>query len=364
MTTATPGRRRLLTLLLAGTSMLVALGLCELLVRWARPAFIPQPDPIRNPFWHYDAELGWAHEPGQKGSFSRAEFTHPVSINSLGWRDRERAIDKPAGVTRLAVLGDSFTWGHGVADEEIFTRLLERRLPGVEALNFGLSASATDQQLLILRRYALSYAPDLVLVMVSRNDFIGNLAEREGIYPKPRFVLRPGGALELVNVPVPRVPEAARTARWLRGHSALWNLIEWRFAADPERAQEPGADPYEMTCALLEAIRGEAQAAGARMAAALASSNAHTYLDPIPSLEARRFESVKECGAARGFPVLDLVPAFRAAARAGPGGGRVELFYPLDKHWNARGHEAAADELARLLAEEHLVPVGVHAGRL
>ena len=47
MTAATPGRRRLLTLLLAGASVLVALGLSEMLVRWARPAFIPQPDPVR-----------------------------------------------------------------------------------------------------------------------------------------------------------------------------------------------------------------------------------------------------------------------------------------------------------------------------
>lgn len=348
---------RAATVLLA-VSILASAAAGEALVRLFRPEFVAGPDPIGNPFWRHDPELGWSHIAGAEGTFSRPEFTHHVRINGAGWRDRERALDKPSGLFRIVVLGDSYTWGHGVEDEEIFTRLLEGRLPGVEVLNLGLSASATDQQLLILRKHGLAYHPDLVLVMVSRNDFAGNLETMEGSYPKPVFRLEEGGALRLTNVPVPRVPWLSRVHYRLRRRLGLLNLIESVLqgrseGGGPAARGRPPTDPYDVICALLGEMRRETEAAGASFAVALAPSSAHTYLDPIPPLEAKRFQVIRDFGARESVPVLDLVPAFREAARAG---GRTDLHYPLDKHWNAAGHEVAARELARLLGRLKLIP--------
>lgn len=97
-------------------AVMVALLLGEGAVRIFRPQFVIGPDPIRNPFWRHDPEIGWAHPPGMTGSFAREEFTHSVVINQAGWRDLERVEAKPDGVFRIAVLGDSFTWGHGVEE--------------------------------------------------------------------------------------------------------------------------------------------------------------------------------------------------------------------------------------------------------
>jgi lysophospholipase L1-like esterase len=347
-------------MLMLAVSILVSAAAGEAMVRLARPEFVAGPDPVSNPFWRYDADLGWSHIPGAVGTFSRQEFSHPVRINSAGWRDRERTLDKPSGLFRIVVLGDSYTWGHGVGDEEIFTRLLERLLPGVEVLNLGLSASATDQQLLILRAHGLAYHPDLVLVMVSRNDFIGNVETMEGSYPKPVFRLEEGGVLRLSNVPVARVSWLSRVHYQLRRRSGLLNLIESLLqgraeSGAPAAQGESRADPYAVTCALLGEMHREARGAGASFALGLAPSNAHTYLDPIPPLEAKRFQVIRDFGAREAVPVLDLVPAFRMAARAG---GRTDLHYPLDKHWNAAGHVVAARELARLLVEMKLIPAG------
>ncbi len=357
MTMSAPRARRrpVLTLGLAAAATLVALGAGEVVVRLARPAYLLGPDPVSNPFWRYDPELGWAHRPGQQGEFSRAEFSHPVSINAAGWRDRERTIARVTGTARIAVLGDSFAWGHGVADELIFTRRLEPMLNGVEVLNFGLSGSATDQQLLILKHHALAYKPDLILVMLTRNDFTGNTSVTEGTYPKPMFVLDPGGALRLTNVPVPRVSAPARAAQWLRRRSALYHFTASSLEGSDVRV--PSAVQFEVTCALLEAIRSEAAGAGAALAVALTPSSPHTYQDVVPPAEARRFGSVAQCGADMGIAVIDLVPAFRARGRTDEG-GRFELFYIHDKHWNAAGHELAARELARRLQELRLLPVG------
>jgi hypothetical protein len=63
-------------------------------------------------------------------------------INRQGIRDRrEFAILKPAGVYRIAALGDSSTFGMAVEEEDTWPRLLESELAGRrarEVINFGV----------------------------------------------------------------------------------------------------------------------------------------------------------------------------------------------------------------------------------
>jgi len=331
----------------------LSLAAAEVAVRHLRPQFIMGPDPIRNPFWRHDKELGWSHTAGSEGTFSREEFTHPVKINSAGWRDRERTTRKPPRTFRIAVLGDSFTWGHGVGDEMVFTRVMEKSLEGVEVLNFGLSASATDQQLLILRGQVLEYSPDLVLVMLTRNDFNGIMQTSEGSYPKPIYLMGEDGRLELTNVPVPEVSRLARAHYGLRRKSALVNLAESTWEAGREIDSRAVAGrreaAYRLICALLMRMRDASERSGARFAIGLVPSNAHTYFDPIPAAEVRRFQVIKDFGQEDGVAVLDLVPAFRQAARDPVTGSRIDLHYRQDQHWNEAGHRLAAQELVRLI---------------
>ena len=52
-----------------------------------------------------------------------------------------------------------------------------------------------------------------------------------------------------------------------------------------------------------------------------------------------------------GMPMLDLLPAFRAAAAgAGP-----PLYFALDRHWTPAGHALAAREIAAFLSAQGLV---------
>jgi len=48
-----------------------------------------------------------------------------VGINSYGMRYRDFSKDKKPGIYRVAVLGDSYTWGIGAADAERFTEKVE-----------------------------------------------------------------------------------------------------------------------------------------------------------------------------------------------------------------------------------------------
>ena len=95
--------------------------------------------------------------------------------NSLGFRDRDHSLDKPPGVYRILVLGDSITQGFRIeADEDVFTSVLETKLRGegmnAEVLNFGVSGYNTQQEVETLREKGLRFGPDLVVLAFCVND--------------------------------------------------------------------------------------------------------------------------------------------------------------------------------------------------
>ena len=60
------------------------------------------------------------------GSAVRAEVLYKV--NAEGLRGEESTVEKPAGVRRVAVLGDSIAFGYWVSDEDGFPHQLEAML--------------------------------------------------------------------------------------------------------------------------------------------------------------------------------------------------------------------------------------------
>jgi hypothetical protein len=97
--------------------------------------------------------------------------------NSLGHRGPEVARDKPPGTFRVVVLGSSNTMGHGVGDDEVYPRKLERWLderagPGrdVEVVNLAVSGDSPTQRLHRLRTEAAGLDPDWVLCDVTALD--------------------------------------------------------------------------------------------------------------------------------------------------------------------------------------------------
>lgn len=102
-----------------------------------------------------------------------------VRTNSRGLRDREFSLEKPAGVTRILVLGDSMTFGWGAAQDDTYPKVLERLLnekplprmkPRVEVLNTGVGNYNTSQEVAYLRERGLEYQPDLVILGFFLND--------------------------------------------------------------------------------------------------------------------------------------------------------------------------------------------------
>jgi len=97
-----------------------------------------------------------------------------MRTNSLGFRDRERTLERTSQSPRIVAIGDSFTWGSGVTYDETFVSLVERGLqaadPRAEVINLGLVGYQPEDYLSLLESHGLAYQPDLVLI----NFYIGN----------------------------------------------------------------------------------------------------------------------------------------------------------------------------------------------
>ena len=72
--------------------------------------------------------LGWRGLENAEGDFRCIEREAYIKHNSKGFNDKERSYNKRNGIFRIVTLGDSFTWGYGVAQNEIFTSVLEKEL--------------------------------------------------------------------------------------------------------------------------------------------------------------------------------------------------------------------------------------------
>src|ERR1700752_3065372 len=150
-------------LIVVGAGALIGLAALELFLRATG---------FSSPAWYQAAPiLGWRLRPGASGWFSR-EGKAFVQVNSAGQRDREHALEKPAGVYRIAVVGDAYAEAMQVPMESTYWAqlpgLLERcgfqQGKRIEALNFGVRDYGTAQIYLSLEKTAIRYAPDLVLL--------------------------------------------------------------------------------------------------------------------------------------------------------------------------------------------------------
>lgn len=118
-------------------------------------------------------EIVYELKPNLRGRFQK----RPLSINAHGMRDVEREVEKPNGTFRIAGIGDSIMFGWGVAQEDSYLAVVERRLNQhgrgghFEALNFACPGYNTHMEVALFEDRVLAFAPDLIVVHFVKNDF-------------------------------------------------------------------------------------------------------------------------------------------------------------------------------------------------
>ena len=137
----------------------------------------------------FNSDEGWPLEcldggcyrftPGSEFKVVTSEYSHSVSIDEYGARVTPDSIISDARF--IPFVGDSFTFGIGVDDNETFVNLLDV-VPNVDLLNMGIPGSALSHHIdIVERRHAELGAPELyVFVFFLGNDF-QNLVEGRNI---------------------------------------------------------------------------------------------------------------------------------------------------------------------------------------
>jgi len=373
-------------IVLVGVAAVIALAGLELFLRATG---------FSSPVWYQsDPVLGWTLRPGASGWYNR-EGRALVQVNSAGQRDREHAPQKPAGVYRIAVLGDAYAEAMQVPMESTYWAQLPGLLGScgfqqgkrIEVLNFGVRDYGTAQIYLTLERTAIRYAPDLVLLQFD-HDVRDNSPALDPIRDRPFFRLEADGGLRLETPANPGQSYVGRSSpardlyRSLLERSRALQFarerIQVRFTgvahAKSENGNEAGLDlpllapprsaSWDEAWRVTEALIAKAGEIASQHGAAMAVFTVPFAMEAHPDA-ARRQRLQAKYGVAdftyserrvvafareKGMLGIMLGPAMqaRAVASGAPlyGFENRELGFG---HWNQLGHRAAAEIIAREL---------------
>ncbi len=120
-------------------------------------------------FAAYDPELLYTLKPNTTGKFSSMEFNTTVSTNSKGLRDDEKSLENP----KILLLGDSFTMGWGLENNNVLDKHLEKAF-NVPVLNTGISSYGTFREWQMTKRVNKD-SLKLIVLQYFMNDMSENI---------------------------------------------------------------------------------------------------------------------------------------------------------------------------------------------
>jgi lysophospholipase L1-like esterase len=306
-----------------------------------------------------DELLGWTVGPGRQSRDGR----YASSVEGIRSAQAGVSYARDAPVRRVALVGDSYTFGLEVSFEDSWGHHLERALgPGVQVLNFGVDGYGVDQAYLRYQRDVRPWRPDVVVFGFINHDLHRSMA----VYPfvsfpawempfaKPRFTLE-RGALALRNTPLPapdtlfafksiaELPHIAHDAgyhadewRWRPWHHAyVLRILFTRYSAP---APEAVNDMVRLNSALLKAFAVASAADGARSLIVYFPSRS----DALARNRATK-RALLDALAAGGVAYADLTACLQRL-------GDAALFIPDRPHYSPRGNDAVAECLAPSVA--------------
>jgi len=124
-----------------------------------------------------------------------------LRFNKHGFRGPDRPKEKPPGVRRIAVLGDSMIASIAVEEPHTLVHRLESMLNTAsekgawEALNFDVSAASPGTELVVYRELASQWHPDIVLVAFFVGNDISDSSRELDNYPRIYFDINGEGQL-------------------------------------------------------------------------------------------------------------------------------------------------------------------------
>jgi len=311
-------------LFVAAFAVVLTLGLLELFVR----SFVT----VRNvgpAFTVYDPIYGKRLKPNLHATRIAPEFRIAINTNSLGMRDPEPTRPSTGGIV---FVGDSFSMGYGVQDNEAFPALiragLEKRGVSMPVLNTGMGNNGNGRWVKFFEHDAAKFHPRIVIFQVMANDFDDNLAEHLfdlGTDGRLRELpIAPPGLARKAQTLVDEVPGLAYSHLVGLAWTAAEAIQSDRSAVSTTESGTGDVLPSDaLTFALVGNAVDQARATGAEVIGLLIGLTGQR--------RAKMIEIFKE----RGLTCLD-----------GPNRkDSPDMFFKVDGHWNAAGHRRTAELL-------------------
>lgn len=298
--------------------------------------------------WTWSFPSATVDLPAGLEAFSYEAATTGAAANSHGFRTAEYTTAHPPDTFRVVVLGDSITWGQGVALADTFPARLEALLrPELAAIGLatqviavGVPGSRLIDHVIRLHAHVAALEPDLLILQYFPNDVEYRDDLRE---PDPLAALgEHSEVLRLVNQVRLRDLFWRQLAAWIEPSSLSWRLYNEGIEAIVTWTRETG------TPALVVAFPPSDQRPdGGNFEGFTGLDEFRPLLEPpLAALEAA------------GLPLLRVAEAYQREA-----GCEFLCVSPADGHPNARAHGIVAGALARYLAAGAWLPHdagGVH----
>ncbi len=383
------GRRWLLRAGLFATVLLGSLTAVEALLRALFPVAVYDivADDPGGPRSHQRNAAGqWRGTPGFRGAYHHPEFPGSrIELNDWGLRDSADEARPPDPDARsVLVVGDSFTFGTGVALEETYQELLEQRaaeldVAALRVYGGGIPGFGTRQERLLVEELAPRTRPDVVIVGVFEgNDFQDNWSAVQKSSERAPAVARqrsraatsPLGAfcssLGRYRYWAASCATVQRNRPWLDpllvGLGVIDPVVNTTLFLNGALRRDPPELVLKMRDALIEELdqlRRSCTELGAQLLVLLIPDALQTeparyadfaaaHEDPSACDRTAFHNGFVAALQQRGFTVVDTLPTFEAEAVAG------RSCFHREGHWNAHGHAQAAallvEPLRRALA--------------
>jgi hypothetical protein len=311
------------------------------------------------PLYASDPALNHVHLPDASVRHCSYYGDYDVYYHTDTRRHRTTTFPAVDGRPAVLLLGDSYTFGFGVADQQTFAARLQALRPDVRVINFGVSSYTIDQETAVLRdaQRWVGAIDRIVLQVTPANDF----SELAGHRVSPNRIEDLATHVDDTGRLVKSARHVPVYKQWLR-HAYLYRFVtegRGRFGVQPDQQDESdegtdwavgwGADVIEARSRQWMSdhereVRDYFAAADAFFAAAAPEAVIVVLLParfmPTPGLNPFLHRQLLEYFTQHGATVLDVD---RGLTRGD--------YLPRDPHFSARGHRRLAEQLSRALQE-------------
>ena len=256
--------------------------------------------------------MGYELKPGASIVYRGMLYEIPatlIEISSQGFRDRIFTLDSPHA-TRLAYVGDSYTFGQGLNLKESVPKQLEDLLNShssakYEVMNCGVIGYNLEQEIEFIKERVIPYHPGIIILSIGPNDI-----DRKIVIPKNRI------------------------SNALFYGSYIYRRILFLINELRKKEDKVGADFQARRDGAIRSFRKLRGFLAERQRVVLVIKDFKPWMEPIVNI-----------AKSNGYPVLDFSKDWRAS-------GDKIIIARQDQHFNALGAGLIAKRVYDLLMKE------------